>query len=71
MEKTANERPFYYEENFIPYADGAFDAKEFEEIMLGDPNFGMMSGLKAVTAKIEPYVLHHIKRKRESTMQNA
>lgn len=55
-----------YEENFIPYAAGDFNAKGFAEIMLGDPNLGMMSGLIAVTAKIEPYVSHRIKRKRET-----
>ncbi|KON89886.1 GNAT family acetyltransferase [Sporosarcina globispora] len=55
-----------YEENYIPYAAGDFDSKGLAEIMLEDPNFGMMSGLKAVTAKIEPYVSHRIKRKRET-----
>ncbi|MEH6990973.1 GNAT family N-acetyltransferase [Cytobacillus firmus] len=55
-----------YEENFIPYTAGDFNAKGFAEIMLEDPKFGMMSGLKAVTAEIEPYVSHRIKRKRET-----
>ncbi|EFV75426.1 hypothetical protein HMPREF1013_04204 [Bacillus sp. 2_A_57_CT2] len=55
-----------YEENYIPFAAGDFDARGFAEIMLGDPNLGMMSGLKAVTAKIEPHLSNRIKRKRET-----
>lgn len=55
-----------YEENYIPFADGDFDAKGFAGIMLKDPSFGMMSGLKGITASIEPYVSHRVKRKRET-----
>ncbi|MBT2687636.1 GNAT family N-acetyltransferase [Bacillus sp. ISL-47] len=55
-----------YEENYIPFAEGTFDAEGFAEIMLKDPGFGMMSGLKEVTAQIEPYVSGRIKRKRET-----
>jgi predicted GNAT family acetyltransferase len=55
-----------YEENYIPYAQGPFNAEGFAEIMLQDPAFSMMSGLKDITAKIEPYVSHRLKRKRET-----
>ncbi|MGD7052550.1 GNAT family N-acetyltransferase [Sutcliffiella horikoshii] len=55
-----------YEENFIPYAKGAFDAEGFANIMLNDPKFTMMSGLKDVTARIEPFVMHRLKRKRQT-----
>ncbi|MCM3616770.1 GNAT family N-acetyltransferase [Sutcliffiella horikoshii] len=55
-----------YEENYIPYAKGNFDAEGFATIMLEDPNFNMMSGLKEVTALIEPFVIHRLKRKRQT-----
>ncbi|TYS71017.1 GNAT family N-acetyltransferase [Sutcliffiella horikoshii] len=55
-----------YEENFIPYAKGVFDAEGFANIMLNDPNFSMMSGLKEVTARVEPFVMHRLKRKRQT-----
>ncbi|WP_404350810.1 GNAT family N-acetyltransferase [Sutcliffiella horikoshii] len=55
-----------YEENYIPYAKGAFDAEGFAKIMLSDPKFSMMSGLKDVTAKVEPFVMHRLKRKRQT-----
>ncbi|KMJ58217.1 GNAT family acetyltransferase [Bacillus sp. LL01] len=55
-----------YEENYIPYANSNFDAEGFANIMLSDPNFNMMSGLKEITAKIEPFVKHRLKRKRQT-----
>lgn len=55
-----------YEENYIPYAIGAFDAQGFAEIISSDPNFNMMSGLKEITEKIEPYMKHPLKRKRQT-----
>jgi uncharacterized protein len=55
-----------YQENYIPYAKGDYNAKGFAEIMLSDPAFSMMSGLKDVTEKIEPYLSHRLKRKRET-----
>ncbi len=55
-----------YQENYIPYAKGDFNAKGFAEIMLGDQEFSMLSGLKDVTEKIEPYLAHRLKRKRET-----
>lgn len=55
-----------YEENYIPYAKGEYDAKGFAEIMLSDPAFSMLSGLKDVTEKVEPFLKHRLKRKRET-----
>lgn len=55
-----------YEDNYIPYAKGNFDTEGFAKIMLNDPEFNMMSGLKEVTAKIEPFVTHLLKRKRQT-----
>lgn len=55
-----------YEENYIPYSLGSFNAKGFAQIMLDDPNFSMMSGLKHITEQIEPYVSHRLKWKRQT-----
>jgi predicted GNAT family acetyltransferase len=55
-----------YQENYIPFASGAFDPKGFAEIMASDPTFLMMSGLKDVTEKIEPHLHKKMKRKRQS-----
>ncbi|CAG9620510.1 GNAT family N-acetyltransferase [Sutcliffiella rhizosphaerae] len=55
-----------YEENYIPFAVGDFNAEGFATIMKSDQNFKMMSGLKAVTEKIEPFVTERLKRKRET-----
>lgn len=54
-----------YEENYIPFAAESFDAKGFAEIMLNDPSFKRMSGLKNITEKIEPYLAEQLKRKRQ------
>lgn len=55
-----------YEDNYIPYAPGDFDAAGFVEILLNDPSLKMMSGLKQVTEKIEPYLNEKLKRKRQT-----
>lgn len=55
-----------YQENYIPYAKGDYNAKRFAEIMLSDPEFSMLSGLKDVTEQLEPYLSHLLKRKRET-----
>lgn len=55
-----------YQENYIPFAAGPFDAKGFAEIMSGDPTFLMMSGLKDITEKIEPHLKKKLKRKRQT-----
>lgn len=54
-----------YENNYIPYAKAEFDAKGFAKIMDQDPDFFMMSGLKEITAKIEPFLEKKLVRKRE------
>lgn len=55
-----------YEDNYIPFAIGDFDAKGFAEIIDGDPKFRMMSGLKEFTEKIEGYLKRPLKRKRQT-----
>ncbi|KIL45116.1 GNAT family N-acetyltransferase [Jeotgalibacillus soli] len=55
-----------YEENYIPFAPGDFDAKGFAEIISSDASFSMMSGLKEITEKIEPYISQKLKRKRQT-----
>lgn len=54
-----------YEENYIPFAVESFNAEGFAEIMSNDPTFKMMSGLKDITGKIEPYLNKQLKRKRQ------
>jgi uncharacterized protein len=54
-----------YEENYIPFAAETFNAEGFAEIMSNDPAFKMMSGLKEITEKIEPYLDKHLKIKRQ------
>ncbi|MFC7391986.1 GNAT family N-acetyltransferase [Scopulibacillus cellulosilyticus] len=55
-----------YEENYIPFVTESFNAEGFAEIMSNDPSFKMMSGLKDVTEKIEPYLEKQPKRKRQT-----
>ncbi|MGM0836708.1 MAG: GNAT family N-acetyltransferase [Bacillota bacterium] len=57
-----------YQENYIPYAKPQrdFDAKGFAEIMLRDKDFAMMSGLKEITERLEPFLSGRLKRKRET-----
>lgn len=54
-----------YEDNYIPFAIESFNAEGFAEIMSNDTAFKMMSGLKDITEKIEPYLNKHLKRKRQ------
>lgn len=55
-----------YENNYIPYAIGEFDASGFAAIMDEDPEFYMMSGLKEITEKVEPFVKKGLKKKRQT-----
>ncbi|SDY02224.1 hypothetical protein SAMN05421736_101160 [Evansella caseinilytica] len=55
-----------YEQNYIPFASGPFHAEKFAEIMCSDPEFSMMSGLKEMTAMIEPFLTRKQQRKRET-----
>ena len=55
-----------YHENYIPFATKDFDARGFAEIMSADPDLKMMSGLKDITEKIEPYLNKQLKRKRQT-----
>ncbi|MGG0719478.1 GNAT family N-acetyltransferase [Robertmurraya massiliosenegalensis] len=54
-----------YENNYIPFAIEEFDAYGFAQIMDKDPDFYMMSGLKEITVKIEPFLRKTLLRKRE------
>ncbi|WP_010650305.1 GNAT family N-acetyltransferase [Oceanobacillus massiliensis] len=54
-----------YEENYIPYATDSFHAEGFAEIISSDNHFKMMSGIKEITDKIEPYIKLPLKRKRQ------
>ncbi|WP_160725791.1 GNAT family N-acetyltransferase [Bacillus sp. USDA818B3_A] len=54
-----------FEENYIPFAPGTFNARGFAEIMSSDSSFKMMSGLKEITAQIEPCLSQPCKRKRQ------
>ncbi|WP_100009855.1 GNAT family N-acetyltransferase [Lentibacillus sediminis] len=54
-----------YEENYIPFAAGPFDAKGFAEIISQDSEYRMLSGLQEITAQIEPYIGRQLKRKRK------
>lgn len=55
-----------YEGNYIPYAEGDFDAKGFANLMDEDSDFSMMSGLKEVTEKIEPHIKKPLRKKRQT-----
>ncbi|PLS01884.1 GNAT family N-acetyltransferase [Neobacillus cucumis] len=54
-----------FEENYIPFASGSFNARTFAEIMYSDPSFKMLSGLKEITKQIELYLNQPYKRKRQ------
>ena len=54
-----------FEENYIPFATGSFNARAFAEIMSSDASFKMMSGLKEITEQIESYLSQTNKRKRQ------
>ncbi|MCP3740193.1 GNAT family N-acetyltransferase [Rossellomorea sp. BNER] len=53
-----------YEENFIPFSLTDFDAKGFADI-INQAECRFLSGLKDVTAKIEPFLTKKIKQKRK------
>ncbi len=55
-----------YERNYIPFAAGPFDAEGFADIMSQDTDFSMMSGIKEITEKIEPFIKIKLKRKRQT-----
>jgi uncharacterized protein len=55
-----------YHESYIPFAMKDFNARGFAEIISDDPELKMMSGLKDITEKIEPYVNKQLKRKRQT-----
>ncbi|XXM71930.1 GNAT family N-acetyltransferase [Lysinibacillus sphaericus] len=54
-----------YRENFIPYSPGEFDAEGFAAIINGCDDFSIMSGLKAVTSKVEPFLSGNFQSKRQ------
>ncbi|MBT2659285.1 GNAT family N-acetyltransferase [Bacillus sp. ISL-18] len=54
-----------FEQNYIPFAIESYNARAFAEIMSNDPSFKMMSGLKEITERIEPYLNQPYKRKRQ------
>ncbi|WP_147535477.1 GNAT family N-acetyltransferase [Bacillus marasmi] len=55
-----------YEENYIPFAVEPFDALSFAKIMMNDPEFKMMSGLREITEKIEVYITKSLISKRQT-----
>lgn len=55
-----------FEDNYIPFATEEFNAREFAEIMSNDATFKMMSGLKEITEKIEPFLNQQYLRKRQT-----
>ncbi|MGR3765444.1 GNAT family N-acetyltransferase [Rossellomorea sp. NS-SX7] len=54
-----------YRENFIPYSKGEFDAEGFADIINTCDDFSIMSGLKAVTSKVEPFLTKDYQSKRQ------
>ncbi|WP_175990608.1 GNAT family N-acetyltransferase [Bacillus sp. Marseille-Q1617] len=55
-----------YRENFIPYSAGDFDAEGFADIINHCDDFSIMSGLKAVTSKVEPFLTREYQSKRHN-----
>ncbi|CQR46137.1 Acetyltransferase (GNAT) family protein [Paraliobacillus sp. PM-2] len=55
-----------YEKNYIPFALDTFDANGFAKIINEDPDQPMLSGLKDITAQIEPYLTITYQKKRET-----
>lgn len=45
-----------YDQNYIPYAPGEYDAIGFAEIMNGDEDFTYLSGIEDIVAKLSPYL---------------
>lgn len=54
-----------YEENYIPYAEGDFNALGFAQIILADPDFTILSGLSNITEKIVPYLNRDLKENKQ------
>ena len=55
-----------FEDSYIPFAAESFSAERFAEIMMNEPDFKMMSGLKEFTEPIEPFLKQQLKRKRQA-----
>lgn len=55
-----------YEKNYIPFALEPFDAEGFAKIINEDTNQSMLSGLKEITAQLEPYLTITYQQKRET-----
>jgi len=53
-----------YNVNFIPYAEGEFDAQGFADVINRHPESGQLSGIESVTDAVAPYVARSIKQKR-------
>jgi uncharacterized protein len=54
-----------YRENFIPYSSGEFDAEGFADIMNEYEDFKILSGLKELTSKIEPFLTREFHSRRQ------
>jgi uncharacterized protein len=54
-----------YRENFIPYSPGEFDAEGFADIINGCDDYKILSGLKAITSKVEPFLTREFHSKRQ------
>ncbi|MEL3973942.1 GNAT family N-acetyltransferase [Rossellomorea oryzaecorticis] len=54
-----------YRENFIPYSQGEFDAEGFADIINNCNDFQIMSGLKDITSKVEPFLKREFHSKRQ------
>jgi len=54
-----------YQQNFIPYAPGEFDAKGFAAVINSNPEFNQLSGMDAVTTQVQPHIKHRLKNKRK------
>lgn len=53
-----------YNINFIPYAEGPFDAQGFAEIINHHPEAKQLSGLEEITESIVPYLSKPVKQNR-------
>ncbi|MFC7063078.1 GNAT family N-acetyltransferase [Halobacillus seohaensis] len=53
-----------YHNNYIAYADENFDAEGFAALINQDPEFMQLSGMKAITEKILPHIVHYPKKTR-------
>lgn len=53
-----------YQQNFIPYAPGSFDAQGFADVINNSTNFKELSGLDRVSSQVQPYIKHDLRKKR-------